>query len=126
MAVCLTYMSTERRPFWYLASISISTRVPWSLSHSTAFCSWMSGLFFVVSIDNKNSCALARLPGLLTIFIGLPVVSMPYMPAAEMPMPCWPRDCDSLWNFDPYKSLPKTLPTCSGKMPGPLSSTTMR
>ena len=26
-----------------------------------------------------------------TIFTGLPVVSMPYMPAALMPIPCWPR-----------------------------------
>ena len=25
------------------------------------------------------------------IFTGLPVVSTPYMPAALMPMPCWPR-----------------------------------
>ncbi len=24
--------------------------------------------------------------------IGLPVVSWPYIPAADMPMPCWPRD----------------------------------
>ena len=32
---------------------------------------------------------------------GLPVVSCPYMPAAEIPMPCWPRDILSRWNFEP-------------------------
>ena len=30
------------------------------------------------------------------IFTGLPVVSTPYIPAAEMPMPCWPRLIRSL------------------------------
>ena len=33
--------------------------------------------------------------------IDLPVVSSPYMPAAEMPIPCWPRACFRVWNFDP-------------------------
>ena len=32
---------------------------------------------------------------------GLPTVSCPYIPAAEIPMPCWPRDWLSLWNFEP-------------------------
>jgi hypothetical protein len=32
---------------------------------------------------------------------GLPVVSWPYMAAAEMPMPCCPRCCFSTWNFEP-------------------------
>ena len=32
---------------------------------------------------------------------GLPTVSCPYMPAAEIPIPCWPRDWLSLWNFEP-------------------------
>ena len=35
------------------------------------------------------------------ILTGLPVVSSPYMPAAEMPMPCCPRDIFREWNFDP-------------------------
>ncbi len=33
--------------------------------------------------------------------IDLPVVSRPYIPAAEMPIPCCPRACFSVWNFDP-------------------------
>jgi hypothetical protein len=33
--------------------------------------------------------------------IGLPVVIRPYMPAALMPMPCWPRLIFSRWNFEP-------------------------
>ena len=32
---------------------------------------------------------------------GFMVVNWPYMPAAEMPMPCWPRLWASLWNFEP-------------------------
>ena len=32
---------------------------------------------------------------------GRPVVIWPYMTAAEMPMPCWPRLCLRRWNFEP-------------------------
>ena len=32
--------------------------------------------------------------------MGLPVVSCPYMPAAETPIPCWPRCCLRRWNFN--------------------------
>ena len=32
---------------------------------------------------------------------GLPVVSWPYIPAAETPMPCCPRCCFSVWNLEP-------------------------
>ena len=56
--------------------------------------------------------------------MGWPVVSCPYMAAAEMPIPCWPRDCLSRWNLEPYSSLPKIFGTCALTMPGPLSSTT--
>ena len=57
------------------------------------------------------------------IFTGLPVVSMPYMPAALMPIPCWPRLIRSRWNFEPYSSLPKINGICFFMMPGPLSWT---
>ena len=60
------------------------------------------------------------------IRIGLPVVSWPYIPAAEIPIPCWPRLCDSLWNFEPYSSLPKIFPIWVSTTPGPLSSTIIR
>ena len=46
------------------------------------------------------------------IFTGLPVVSRPYMPAALMPMPCWPRLIRMRWNFEPYRSLPKIKGIC--------------
>ena len=58
-----------------------------------------------------------------TIFTGLPVVSTPYMPAALMPMPCWPRLIRRRWNFEPYSSLPKISGICFLRMPGPLSCT---
>ena len=53
------------------------------------------------------------------IFTGLPVVSWPYMPAAEMPMPCWPRLMRKRWNLEPYRSLAKTRGIWSRTMPGP-------
>ena len=46
-------------------------------------------------------CAGVRAPVREMICTGLPVVSCAYMPAAEMPMPCWPRLMRSRWNFDP-------------------------
>ena len=55
---------------------------------------------------------------------GCPVVSMPYMPAALMPMPCCPRLIFRRWNFEPYSSLPKIRGICSLTIPGPLSVTT--
>src|SRR5206468_1208198 len=57
---------------------------------------------------------------------GLPVVSCPYMPAAEMPMPCWPRLWRRRWNFEPYSSFAKIGGICWRTMPGPLSATVMR
>jgi hypothetical protein len=60
------------------------------------------------------------------ICTGLPVVSCPYMPAAEMPMPCWPRLMRSRWNFEPYRSLAKIGGICWRTIPGPLSATVMR
>ena len=38
---------------------------------------------------------------LVMTFVGLPVVNCPYMPAAEMPMPCCPRLMRKRWNFEP-------------------------
>ena len=60
------------------------------------------------------------------ICTGLPVVSCAYMPAAEMPMPCWPRLMRSRWNFEPYSSLAKIGGICWRTMPGPLSMTVTR
>src|SRR5439155_21751944 len=56
----------------------------------------------------------------------LPVVSCPYMPAAEMPIPCCPRLMRSRWNLDPYRSFAKMGGICCRMMPGPLSVTVMR
>jgi hypothetical protein len=40
-------------------------------------------------------------PMRVVMITGLPVVSSPYMPAALMPMPCWPRLWRRRWNFEP-------------------------
>ena len=42
--------------------------------------------------------------------------------AADIPMPCCPRDCFPLPKREPYNSLPKTFGTFSSTIPGPLSS----
>ncbi len=55
------------------------------------------------------------------ILTGLPVVNMPYMPAALMPIPCCPRLIRKRWNLDPYSSLPKINGICFFMIPGPLS-----
>ena len=55
------------------------------------------------------------------IFTGCPVVSCAYIPAAEIPIPCWPRLWRRTWNFDPYRSFPNTFATWLRTMPGPLS-----
>src|SRR5438093_11990860 len=60
------------------------------------------------------------------ICTGLPVVSCPYMPAAEMPMPCWPRLMRSRWNLDPYRSFANIGGICWRMIPGPLSATVIR
>src|SRR5712691_9013870 len=60
------------------------------------------------------------------ICTGLPVVSCPYMPAAEMPIPCCPRLMRSRWNFDPYRSFANIGGICWRTMPGPLSVTVTR
>jgi hypothetical protein len=52
-------------------------------------------------MTSSSWCASVRLPVRVVIITGLPVVSRPYMPAALMPIPCWPRLCRSRWNFDP-------------------------
>src|SRR3989454_116847 len=60
------------------------------------------------------------------IWTGLPVVSCPYMPAAEMPMPCCPRLMRSRWNLDPYSSFAKIGGICWRTIPGPLSLIVIR
>src|SRR5213594_4345520 len=48
------------------------------------------------------------------------------MPAAEMPMPCWPRLILSRWNFEPYRSFAKIGGICCRTISGPLSITVTR
>ena len=60
------------------------------------------------------------------ILTGLPVVSWPYIPAAEMPIPCWPRLMRRRWNLEPYKSFAKIFGICWRTIPGPLSVTVTR
>jgi hypothetical protein len=59
------------------------------------------GAFFCVSIAISKRCAGFLGPIFEIARTGLPVVSMPYMPAAEIPIPCCPRCCFSRWNFEP-------------------------
>jgi hypothetical protein len=80
-----------------------------------------SGLFLLVSIASSRWWAGFFAFGLVVITIGLPVVISPYIPAAEMPMPCCPRLIFRRWNFEPYSSRPKMFSTCLRTMPGPLS-----
>jgi phosphoribosylcarboxyaminoimidazole (NCAIR) mutase len=54
-----------------------------------------------VSILISNASGTDFLPGLVRTRTGAPVVSWPYMPAALMPMPCWPRLWRSRWNLLP-------------------------
>ncbi len=57
---------------------------------------WMSGWFLAVSIETYISDASLSPFTRLMMCSGLPTVSCPYIPAAEIPMPCWPRDWLSL------------------------------
>ena len=56
------------------------------------------------------------------IVADLPVVSWPYIIAAEIPIPCCPLDCLPLPKREPYNNLPKTFGTFCSIIPGPLSS----
>src|SRR2546425_6021686 len=60
------------------------------------------------------------------IWTDLPVVICPYMPAAEIPIPCCPRLMRNRWNLDPYRSFAKIFGICWRTMPGPLSVTVIR
>jgi hypothetical protein len=59
------------------------------------------GSFFLVSITSSKWWAAFSGPVRVVMITGLPVVSSPYMPAALIPMPCWPRLCRRRWNFEP-------------------------
>ena len=54
---------------------------------------------------------------------GSPCVNVfrPYIPAAEMPIPCCPRVCWTRWNLEPYRSWANTPSIDFRGMPGPLS-----
>src|SRR3989475_5179955 len=60
------------------------------------------------------------------IWTDLPVVICPYMPAAEIQMPCWPRLMRNRWNLDPYRSFAKIFGICWRTMTGRLSETVIR
>src|SRR5881296_3802230 len=104
----------------------MATWVPRGASHSICFFSRISGSFFLVSIWTSKKCAGDLALVREVIWTGLPVVSWPYMPAAEMPMPCWPRLMRSRWNLDPYSSFAKIGGICWRTIPGPLSVTVIR
>jgi hypothetical protein len=101
-AVCSTYRFTNFWPDCQLATISSSTRVPWSWCHwGSASSRVTTGLFLRVSIWMSKEWVGLPFPVREITRMGWPVVSCPYMAAALMPMPCWPRDCLSRWNLEP-------------------------
>ena len=69
--------------------------MPCSWCQPARVSSWVTtGSFLRVSSWMSKTWASLRLPTRLVTRIGLPVVSCPYIAAAEIPMPCWPRE---LW-----------------------------
>ena len=75
--------------------------MPRWLSQSIFLFSKIRGSFFLVSIGDFEVVGGRSRAVREVICTGLPVVSWAYMPAAEMPMPCWPRLMRSRWNFEP-------------------------
>src|SRR5947209_5148760 len=102
------------------------TCVPRWLSQSIRFSSRIRGSFFFVSIWTSKYRAGAFGPMREVIWTDLPVVICPYMPAAEIPIPCCPRLMRNRWNLDPYRSFAKIFGICWRTMPGPLSVTVIR
>src|SRR5438445_3675879 len=102
------------------------TCVPRWLSQSIRFSSRIRGSFFFVSIWTSKYRAGAFGPMREVIWTDLPVVICPYMPAAEIPIPCCPRLMRNRWNLDPYRSFAKIFGICWRRMPGPLSVTVIR
>ncbi len=68
-----------------------------------AFATAVQDLWHVALGVDLDFVVVGRLAGAILemIFTGLPVVNTPYMPAALMPIPCWPRLIRRRWNFEP-------------------------
>ena len=89
----------------YFPSSSMATWVPLpegkrSLQSERSVSLTTSARFFEVSIFKMTSWLDLRFTFVM-MTTGCPVVISPYMPAAEMPMPCWPLDIFILWNLEP-------------------------
>ena len=100
MAVSSTYSSTLCLPRAYAASSSIDTSTPCGHGTVAGPSDTTSGRFRLVSMASRISDA-GEPSVRLTTRTGCPVVRRPYIPAALIPMPCWPRDIFSLWNLEP-------------------------
>src|SRR4029450_4702604 len=90
------------------------TCVPPVASPSICFFSRISGSFFLVSIWTSKKCAGVRALVREMIWTGLPVVSWPYMPAAEMPRPACPRRIRHAAHAAPL-GADRRLPTAHAK-----------
>ena len=81
------------------------------------------GRFVLVSMTMSIPQATSSSPSIFDMtWAGLPVVMLPYMTVAEIPIPCCPLDCLRAWNLDPYSRRPNTLGIILCTIPGPLSS----
>ena len=103
MAVSRRYSNTDCLPVMYLPLIVYSMLVPCSLpSHSKALSLVTMGRLVLVSMTMSIPHATSSSPSILDMtWAGLPVVMLPYMTVAEIPIPCCPLDWRSAWNLEP-------------------------
>ena len=103
MAVSFRYSNTDCFPVMYLPLIVYSILVPCSLpSHVNALSLVTMGRFVLVSMTMSMPQATSSSPSILEMtWAGLPVVMLPYITVADIPIPCCPLDCLRAWNLDP-------------------------
>ena len=103
MAVSFRYSNTDCFPVMYLPLMVYSILVPCSLpSHVKALSLVTIGRLVLVSMTMSMPHATSSSPSILDMtWAGLPVVMLPYITVAEIPIPCCPLDCLRAWNLDP-------------------------
>ena len=103
IAVSFRYSNMDCFPVMYLPLVVYSILVPCSLpSHVNALSFVITGLLVFVSMKISICHATSSSPSIFDIACaGLPVVMLPYMMVAEIPIPCCPLDCLRAWNLDP-------------------------
>ena len=94
MAVSLRYSKIDCLPVTYLPLVVYWMMVPWSLPSQVKALSLVTmGRLVLVSMTMSIPHATSSSPSILdTAWAGLPVVMLPYMTVAEIPIPCCPLD----------------------------------